>query len=130
LRLDESVTFAGALFDSQKESALAAAELFVLPSRSEGQSVALLEAMAAGLPVVVTPPANYPDVEIAEAGLVSRLDPASLAAAIGALLSDSDRAAKMGLAGQYLVRQHFTWPTVAAAVYAMYQAAMVQPTTA
>ena len=121
LGLTASITFAGPLYGARKAAAMAGADLFVLPSRSEGQSVALLEALAAGLPVVVTPPANFPDVGVADVGVVAPLEPAALAKAMLELLSQPDRATAMGARGRDLVRQRFTWPRVAAQVQEMYE---------
>jgi glycosyltransferase involved in cell wall biosynthesis len=108
-----AIVFSGPLHGPDKQEAFSAARVFVLPSRSEGQSIALLEAMAAGLPVVVTPVANYPDVEAAGAGLVVSLSVPALTAAISALLTDSVRARSLGDRGRDLVQRHFTWDHVA-----------------
>jgi glycosyltransferase involved in cell wall biosynthesis len=77
---------------------LAAADIFVLPSLSEGLPLALLEAMFAGCAIVAT---NVGDVGVAlgdgEAGvLVEPGDAAALAAAINGLLSNPDRARDLG----------------------------------
>lgn len=124
LALTATITFAGPLYGERKAAAMAGADLFVLPSRSEGQSVALLEALAASIPVVLTPPANFPDVAAVDAGVVSPLEPTALAAAMLELLSQPDRSKAMGARGRELVKQHFTWPRVAARVHEMYEQAL------
>jgi glycosyltransferase involved in cell wall biosynthesis len=89
---------------------LAAADIFVLPSRSEGFSNAIVEAMAASLPVVATDVGgNAEAVEDGISGfLVPSDDPAALAAAILRLLSDPSRGRAMGMAGRKLVAEKFT----------------------
>jgi glycosyltransferase involved in cell wall biosynthesis len=85
-------------------------DLFVLPSAWEGVSLALLEAMAAGLPVIATESGGTP--EVVEAGVTGLLvppgNPTKLAEAIQILLSDGDLRKKMGSAGQERVRSKFT----------------------
>jgi glycosyltransferase involved in cell wall biosynthesis len=85
--LGDAVTLAGAREDVVP--ALHRGRLFVLPSREEGLSNALLEAMACGLPVVATRVGGNPEVVDDEVGwLVPARDPARLAAAIGGALTD------------------------------------------
>jgi glycosyltransferase involved in cell wall biosynthesis len=120
LALDESVTFAGPLYGADRDAALEAATVFVSPSRSEGQSVALLEAMAAGLPVLVTPASNVPDVVAPGAGLMSAAEPNLLAAGIRRLLDDPTASSAMGQAGRALVERRYTWDAVASDVCDLY----------
>jgi glycosyltransferase involved in cell wall biosynthesis len=89
---------------------LAAADIFVLPSRSEGFSNAIVEAMAASLPVVATEVGgNAEAVNDGISGfLVPSEDPAALSAAIIRLLSDPSQARAMGAAGRSLVAERFT----------------------
>src|SRR4029079_8059166 len=62
LGIASRVSFAGGVFGADKVSLFAQAEVFILPSYSEGLPYALLEAMAAGIPVVATPVGAIPDV--------------------------------------------------------------------
>jgi glycosyltransferase involved in cell wall biosynthesis len=89
---------------------LAALDAFVLPSHWEGMSNALLEAMAAGLPVVATAVGGTPDVVLdgVTGLLVSPGDPASLARAIGRMIRDPNLRQKMGRAGRARIEQHFS----------------------
>jgi len=114
------IHFVGPLWDEAKAEALAAADAFVLPSFSEGFSVAVLEAMAYRLPVVITRACNF-DVERPGAGLLCDAEPGSLAGALDALLSrtDGERAA-LGAAGRALVEREYGWPAVAASLIAVY----------
>jgi glycosyltransferase involved in cell wall biosynthesis len=89
---------------------LSTADIFVLPSRSEGFSNAIVEAMAASLPVVATNVGgNAEAVADGVSGLiVPPEDPAALAAAIARLLSDPGEAREMGAAGKRLASEKFT----------------------
>jgi glycosyltransferase involved in cell wall biosynthesis len=89
---------------------LAALDVFVLPSDWEGMSNALLEAMAAGLPVVATRVGGTPEVVVdGMTGLLVPLrDPDALAEAITRLLSDSDLRRTIGQAGRARVERHFS----------------------
>ncbi len=66
--MDRQVSFTGMLTGAMKWSALDAAECYVLPSYSEGLSMALLEAMGMGVPVIATHGCNMPEITAADAG--------------------------------------------------------------
>jgi glycosyltransferase involved in cell wall biosynthesis len=89
---------------------LAAADIFVLPSRSEGFSNAIIEAMAASLPVVATDVGgNAEAVKDGVSGfIVPAEDVAALSSAMIRLLSDPSKAKEMGEAGRELVKERFT----------------------
>jgi len=104
---------------------LAAADLFVLPSLWEGLPMALIEAMAAGLPVVATDVSGTRGVMLdGETGLLAPPgDAAALARAIAALLAEPERAARMGAAGRRRVERHFSARKQAADHLALFAAA-------
>lgn len=89
---------------------LAGLDLFVMPSRWEGLSVAIAEAMAAGLPVVATAVGGTPELVIdGETGwLVPPQDSPALAQAIQQMLENMPQARKMGVAGRQRVQNQFT----------------------
>jgi glycosyltransferase involved in cell wall biosynthesis len=101
-QLAESLGLAGRVhFLGQRDDVpdlLAALDLFVLPSHQEGVSLALLEAMAAGLPVIAAAVGGLPEVVAdGESGLlIPAGDPEALAAALERLLGDPEFAAKLG----------------------------------
>jgi glycosyltransferase involved in cell wall biosynthesis len=88
---------------------LAAADLFVLPSRFEGLPLALLEAMAAGLPVVAPHVCGTEEVvEHGRTGLLAESrDPEALALAVSAVLALPDRGAALGAADRRRVMLAF-----------------------
>jgi glycosyltransferase involved in cell wall biosynthesis len=100
--------FAGGVRDLR--SHFAAAQMFVLPSRSEGFSNAIVEAMAMTLPVVATDVGgNAEAVSDGVSGIiVPGEDPDALAAAMLRLLEDPAGARKMGEAGRQIVAGKFT----------------------
>jgi glycosyltransferase involved in cell wall biosynthesis len=84
------------------------ADAFVLPSNEEGMPLVLLEAMAAGLPIIAT---DVPGTrELAEGGamLLSAPEPAALAQAIERIATDSQLRGTLGRAG-YDRAHHFDW---------------------
>ena len=89
LGIDASVTFTGMLAGAMKWSALAAAEGYVLPSYSEGLSMALLEAMGAGLPVIATRACNMPEITTFNAGWEIDAKVAALTSSLGDFLERS-----------------------------------------
>ncbi len=113
LGLQEEVDFAG--FVSDIPSFLSAIDIFVLPSLYEGLGVAVLEAMAAGKPVVVSRVGGLPDlVDDAVTGLlVPPKDSRALAEAIARVISQEGLAQQMGERGRKRVLQHFTMEQMA-----------------
>jgi glycosyltransferase involved in cell wall biosynthesis len=103
-----------------------AAELVVHPVRWEGFGLALLEAMLAERPVVATAVSAAPElVEDGRTGLlVPPDDPDALAAAVGALLDDRERAAAFGRAGLERARTEFSVARMAERTAAVYEAAL------
>ena len=105
--LGERVRFLGARRDVPE--LLAASDSFVLPSLWEGLPIALIEAMAGGLPVVATAVSGTSQVMIdGETGwIVPPGDTTALADAIVEVLEDTDRAASMGAAARERVASRF-----------------------
>jgi glycosyltransferase involved in cell wall biosynthesis len=110
----DRVTFTGMLDSDMKWSAYAAAACFVLPSYSEGLSTSVLEAMAAGLPIVLTEQSHMPEVSEHQAGwtIQPRVDDLidALTAALSASIGERQQ---IGSRGRTLVKHNYSWPSVA-----------------
>ena len=104
------------------------ATVAALPSRMEGLSQALLEAMALGLPVVASDAGGNPEmVRSGETGLLVRpLDPAAWAEALELLLGDGALARRLAHAGRALVRREFTLERTAERTEAVYREALAR----
>lgn len=110
------ITFAGAVFGDAKVKLFSESDVFVLPSYSEGLPYALLEAMAAGLPVLATPVGAIPDVVShgTHGFLVPARDGKALAEAIAALGHNRDQLTWMSRACRRRVRAAYDIDRLAA----------------
>jgi len=104
---------------------LAAADVFVLPSRLEGMSNAVLEAMASGLPVVARAVGGNPELVVdGETGFLCPPDDiANLSAAIGRLATDTDLRQRMGRAARRRVEEVFSIDAMMSAYASFYRRA-------
>ena len=101
--------------------ALGTAQLFVLPSHQEGFSIAILEAMAAGLPVLITDKCHLPEVEGWQAGAVVPDTVAGVKAGLERLLSmPASTLASMGENARAAVKRQYSWPVIAGQLEAIY----------
>jgi len=113
LGLERDVIFTGPLHGNAKWAALSAAEAFILPSFSEGFSVAVLEAMAFRLPVLLTRQCNF-DVEAIGAGLLCEPDATSVATQLRTFLELGEKGRRaLGERGRREIEERYTWPTIA-----------------
>lgn len=108
-RLARHAAMTGPLTGESKRQAFADADVFVLPSHAENFGVVLFEAMASGVPVVVSDTLNYADeIRRSQAGFVVRRDPREFASATLKLLRDSDLRKCMGGNGLRMA-QGYSW---------------------
>ena len=121
LGVDKRVRFIGSIAGDDKWQLYRRASVFVLPSLSENLANTVLEAMAMGCPVVITPEVGLADaVERHGTGVVSNGEPRALANAIGSILQDTQAARTMGEKGRRLVEKSYQWKDIAAAMERVY----------
>jgi glycosyltransferase involved in cell wall biosynthesis len=108
--LGPNVYFKGWVSPRRREAMLARASVFVLPSHAEGLPMSLLEAMAAGCPVIATRVGGIPDVvtDGVNGLLVPAGDRDALALALHRLLVDRELAARLGREARETIRRRFT----------------------
>jgi poly(glycerol-phosphate) alpha-glucosyltransferase len=111
--IDARVIITGYLDGADRLAALAAADIFALPAIGEGLSMAVLEALGTGLPVILSPECNLPEAEAVGAGLIVAPEVSVLAEALRTLLDDPDGRKGMGVAARQLIHERFTWDGVA-----------------
>lgn len=116
----ESVAFPGWLDGEQKEVALGNARLLALPSHHENFGLCVMESLACGIPVLVSPQVNLaPEIEAAGAGWIAEIEKGSLEAALAEALGSEDERTLRGAAGLALAN-NFAWPVVAAKLASLY----------
>ena len=108
LNITKNVIFTNMLLGKDKLSAFYDSDIFILPSYGENFGLAVLEAMACKLPVVITNRVGlYPDIEEYKAGIVTGCDQEEIAQAILDLLDKKDLRKSMGENGRRLVENRF-----------------------
>lgn len=121
LGLADATLWTGFLDGPTKLAALAGADMLALPSFSENFGNAVVEAMAAGLPVIVSDQVGiHHEIAAAAAGVVVPTEVAPLAAALARLAGDPAGRQEMGQRGQHLARTHYTPEAVARQLITLY----------
>ncbi len=115
LKLYNRVIMLGAINNEIIPEYLAIADIFVRPSLSEGQGIAFLEAMAAGVLVVATPVGGIIDfLHDNETGLFCEVkNPKSIAGKIKILLEDKEKAEKITIVARTMVEKKYNWDLIA-----------------
>ena len=112
-RISSAVHWLGELNEAQKWELLSDANVLVLCSNSESFGMSVLEALAAGTPVVVTRTCPWQAVESAGCGFWVEHDAQAIARALLDILSNPILAATMGKKAQQLVRSNYSWDAAA-----------------
>ena len=119
--LREHVVFVGSLFGEAKLDAFAASEVFVLPSHCEGSPMIVLEAMAAGLPILCTQAASWKELVTHGCGWWPEISMEAVRNALEDVLGKSQpELADMGGRAHDLVARDYTWGEAAKRTTALY----------
>jgi len=119
--LTELSIFTGFLENEMKLAVLADSDAFVLSSYDENFGIAVTEAMAAGLPLVISNRVNiYKLIEDYQAGIVTEQDSDNIAFALDTLLSDRQLRKEMGVRGMRLVQENFDIKNIAKQMIKVY----------
>lgn len=126
LGVADRVVFTGPLFNEERRAALSAATVWVSASFTENFGVSIVEAMAMGLPTLITPNVNIAkDAESAGATVLARPEPEEFSAKLNQVLLDAElRVSISRRAGAFAHR--FDWSEVAPALAEMYTAVSVR----
>ncbi|MFQ3648389.1 MAG: glycosyltransferase [Anaerolineae bacterium] len=117
---DPRIVLTGYLSGADRLTALACADVFALPAVGEGLPMTALEAMACGVPVILSHGCNLPEAAAAGAGLVTDPTPEAFCAALHTLLNDDALRQRMSAAARRLVSERFTWGRVVAQMEQVY----------
>ena len=125
----QSVVFPGWLDGEQKEMALKEASLLALASHHENFGLCVMESLACGIPVLISPQVNLaPEIEAAGAGWIAAVEKNSLEAALKEALSSDEERGRRGEAGRMLANS-FAWPVVAAKLADLYTSILKSTTS-
>ena len=120
--LEESVTFAGALLGEDKLAAYAAADVFVLPSYSENFGLAVIEAMACGIPVVISNKVGISqEVRRHNAGVVVELSHDAVSDGIISILRDQEFAKGIAANAERLLKENYDISRIADSMLTVYK---------
>jgi glycosyltransferase involved in cell wall biosynthesis len=115
------VVFTGLLLADDKRAALGSADVWALSSHTEAFTIAVIEALAAGLPVLVSPAVNLArEIERAGAGIVSDTEPEQFAGALDSLLDDERRRVQLGERAREFARR-YDWDALAPRIIDFYR---------
>lgn len=113
LNLSDNVIFTGFVTGPDKNLLLHGADLFALPSYSENFGIAVAEALAAGLPVIITPEVQIAsDIQAANAGLVVQGNLENWTNAISNLFQSPETMQRLSNNGQCFASEEYSWPAI------------------
>ncbi|MEM4360292.1 MAG: glycosyltransferase [Candidatus Bilamarchaeaceae archaeon] len=122
LGLNSHVQFVGPLYGQDKRDAFAVAEVFVLPSLSEGAPVVILEALGAGVPVLTTQASPWEELIKYQCGWWTEISKDAIAEALRDALPRSPSSLReMGARGKALIRERYTWDKIGQMTIQLYK---------
>jgi glycosyltransferase involved in cell wall biosynthesis len=123
LGIADRVHLVGPLFGPTKLAAFADAHAFCLPSRQEGFSVAITEALACGVPVVISDQCHFPEVATEGVGRVTSLDPNAVAdGLVWTLNLHPVERRSLSECARAMILDRYTWPAIAVRTIEAYRA--------
>ncbi|MEL7332436.1 MAG: hormogonium polysaccharide biosynthesis glycosyltransferase HpsP [Cyanobacteria bacterium J06560_2] len=119
-------TLSGFVSGELKDQILSAADVFVLPSYYENFGIAVAEAMAAKIPVVISDQVHiWPAIEQSESGWVVPTEVDALVEAMGAALESAEERSRRGENAQRCAEEQYGWRAIAQRLIAQYQTLIV-----
>ena len=122
--LQNRIVWTGFLNEIEKEGAFAAATIFSHVSQSEGMALAVLEAMHAELPVIVSPQCNMDTAVEKQAVMQVEYDVESLSHALSVLLNDEKRRVQLGNTAHQHAQSDHNWSKIAKQIGSIYKRAL------
>ncbi len=120
--LRSRTTFTGFVSGDLKTDLLHAADLFVLPSYYENFGIAVVEAMLAGLPVVISDQVHiWPTIQQTESGWICECDVKSLTTQLRAALQSPHERQHRGRSAQHCAKDHYSWDAIAEQTISIYR---------
>ncbi|BDA71460.1 hypothetical protein RIVM261_003540 [Rivularia sp. IAM M-261] len=119
--LHNSTLLVGFVQGEFKDLLIQGSDLFVLTSRSESFGIVVLEALIAGLPLLITPGvALAPIIKQHQVGYVTELDVSAISCTLDEFLTNTQAAKDMGERGRQLVFEKYTWEQIASQMQQIY----------
>lgn len=121
LNMEDRIKIIGPLFHQSKADAFAAAELFILPSYSEGSPMVVLDSLAAGVPVITTKASTWSDLTEYNCGWWTEISTPAIAIALReAVTISTEDLQQMGQQGKKLISTKYTWSQLALKTIRLY----------
>jgi glycosyltransferase involved in cell wall biosynthesis len=122
LGIADDIVWTGFLVGTDKLAAFSTARMFVLPSHSENFGIAVVEALAAGVPTIISSDVGVArDIEAARAGIVVEQEPARLAQAMEQLLADAGLSRQLSANARKLAAERYSLNAMGASLCQLYQ---------
>ena len=110
--LDDTVDIVGSVHGDNKLDLIRGAKAFILPSRQEGFSIAIVESLAQGTPVIISDECHFPEVAENKAGIVCKLDEIEISNSIIKIYSDEVLRNAMKANAINLIKNNYTWEII------------------
>jgi len=120
------IIFTGAVFGEQKDNLYRCADFFALPSHTENFAGVVVDALAFGVPVMVSDKAPWCEVETMNCGQICPTDVDGMTSVLTKMMAFTDEErADMGRRGRLLVERKYTWDAVAEQIVDVYRKMLV-----